>query len=235
MVPLIQLMGQGHINLHKAQTPPHDLNEYCEPPQVHTRHRIATAGRSTPWKSIHGVSYHRPRARAGKSTSNPHRNRTLVLNKTTNTFDSFKDLNEMSSTAVGNVIKSDSADDEHVTVSSATRWVAKRDRHMQLIKSSIFDKETQLRTKAIDETRRQKAQQKDEWEKHKIEMHFRSLSSPTHRLSTLSSAGATPTSHQITINGLAFQVINGGSKLLRIRSQPSASGLMIVYIQLTHV
>lgn len=214
-------MDKGHINLHKAQTPPNGQSESSASPPFPTRHRIAAAVRSTPWKSTHRNSYPRPLARSGKSRPNPHRNRTLILNKTTNTPHSSRDLGETSTGLVANALKTDDDDDDdngNGLIDSATSWVAKRDRHMQLINSSIYEKESQLRSKAMDETRRQRAQQKDLWEKYKIETHLQSLSAPKSQLPTSSLADATAAAHQITINGLPFQVINGGSKLFRIRS-----------------
>ena len=214
----MQLTDKGHINLHKAQTPPSGQNEPSGLPAFPTRHRIATAARPTPWKTPHRASYSRPHSRAGKSTSNPHRNRTLILNKTTSTSHGYKDISEISLGPVANVTKTDSDDDKDGLINSATSWVAKRDRHIQLINSSVFEKESQLRSKAMDETRRQKAHQKDQWEKYKIEMHLQSLKAPTSQPSTSSLADVTSATHQIIINGLPFQVINGGSKLFRIRS-----------------
>lgn len=84
---------------------------------------------------------------------------------------------------------------------------------MQLINSSIYDKETQVRNKAIEETRRQKNLRRDQREKHKIVQHLKALGPQTGR-STAASA-----MHEILINGLRFQVLDGGSKLARIRSE----------------
>ncbi len=84
---------------------------------------------------------------------------------------------------------------------------------MQLINSSIYDKETQVRHKAIEETRKQKAARKDQREMQKLERHLKTLT-PDHSKSV-----AVPTIHEITINGLRFHVLNGGSKLARIRGE----------------
>ena len=92
-------------------------------------------------------------------------------------------------------------------------WVAKRDRHMQLINSSIYDKEAQVRTKAIEETRRQKALRKDQREKQKVERHLKTLGV------LVDQKVAVPTMRDITIDGLRFHILNGGSKLARIRGK----------------
>ena len=90
------------------------------------------------------------------------------------------------------------------------RWVTKHDRHMQLINTSIYDKDTQTRQKAIEETRRQKVLRRDQREKLKIERHLKGLASKSGK------AVATPAVHEIVINGLRFHVLDGGSKLARI-------------------
>lgn len=70
----------------------------------------------------------------------------------------------------------------------------------------------------MDETRRQKVLQMDKWEKSTLEKHLRALDVTTAQTSTMLSNDATSTIHRININGLFYQVVNGGSKLSRIRS-----------------
>ncbi len=163
------------------------------------------------WKSSRHAPY--PGSHQGALKPNPHRNRTLVIHKTTSPSPA---CNEISGTPV---TRNDEKDIKREPVDSATSWIAKRDRHMQLINSSIFDKETQLRSKAMDETRRQKALQRDQRERNKIEKHLRTLNAPRYQASSTNLSGAASTAHQIVINGLFFQVMDGGSKLLRIRSK----------------
>ena len=84
---------------------------------------------------------------------------------------------------------------------------------MQLINTSVYDKETQARSKAMEETRRRKAARRDDVEKQKMRRYLQTrVSQP---------AQATPSSalHEILIDGLRFQVLNGGSKLLRNRGE----------------
>lgn len=206
-----KLMSKGHINLHKTHTPlggRHE-HEYTKSPQSAISHRTASAGRSTSWKSSRSAPYPRPHATGGKSAINPHRNRTLVLNKSKSYSQAHNDLGKASAGSVANNSKSEDDDD---------KWVTKNDRHMQLIASSVFDKETQLRKQAMDETRRQKVLQKDQWEKSALEKHLRALHAAAAKTSTASSNDVISTVHHININGLSFQVVNGGSKLSRIRS-----------------
>ena len=93
----------------------------------------------------------------------------------------------------------------------ANGWVTKRDRHMQLINTSILDKTTQARSKAMEETRRKKATRKDQSEKDKIHrfLHTNAQSALSNTTSSLS--------HEILVEGLRFQVLSGGSKLARLR------------------
>ena len=94
---------------------------------------------------------------------------------------------------------------------TANVWVTKRDRHMQLINSSIYDKDSQARNKAIEETRRQKLLRKDQREKQKIERRLGTLT--THPSQKVAGSAV----HEISINGLRFHVADSGSKLVRIR------------------
>ena len=93
-------------------------------------------------------------------------------------------------------------------------WVTKRDRHVQLINSNIYDKEIQTRNKAIDKTLRRKALEKQKLEKEKINRHLRSFKKNTGGPSQVS---VTSTSQEVNIDGLRFIVMNDGSKLRRIR------------------
>lgn len=102
--------------------------------------------------------------------------------------------------------------DENESAISATGWIAKRDRHMQLINTSVYDQKTLSRAKAMEETRRLRAQQRDEREKAKINKHFQR--NQAHATNTTPSSAAID--HTVTINGLLFRVTNGGSRLARI-------------------
>ena len=202
----------GHINLHKTQTTPvqHDSNSGFAPSRPWARYTEASSNNlnAAPWRSPRVAPYSRGRSRAGRIAPNPHRNRTLVLNNSPGV--SLSNAKERSSDSAPPGSKAwPSENEEPVSLQSANRWVTKRDRHMQLINSSVYDKETQARNRAMEETRRQKALEKDQREKQKIERH----------LNTLTSRTGQPTSvlHEISIHGLRYRVADGGSKLVRIR------------------
>ena len=140
-----------------------------------------------------------------------------MLNNATTSATSKNPI-QSSSTAVKNSNRSED-DTTNEPAHSATGWVTKRDRHMQLINSSVFDKETQIRNKAIDQTRRQKAFHRDQREKVKIHRHLQAIAAHTSRSSALPAAIAPPVIHEISVEGLRFHVMNGGSKLTRIRGE----------------
>ncbi|MCJ1466108.1 hypothetical protein MMC07_004727 [Pseudocyphellaria aurata] len=214
---LLARIGQlaGHINLHKNHTPLHGRREveYTNPPQSTISHRVAIASKSTSWKSSRSAPYPRLHATGAKSAVNPHRNRTLVLNKSKNHSQACVDPGEESAS----IARISEPEDHHY------KWVSKNDRHRQLIASSVFDKETQIRKQAMDETRRRKILQRDQWEKLKLEKHLRALDSTAAESSAAPLTVVTSTVHRININGLVFEVVNGGSKLSRIRNASSSA------------
>lgn len=177
----------------------------------------------SPRIGTHSGRFTRPRGRAGKSTSNSHRNRTLILNQASAQSQSTNKNTE----AVEGPNKSGSEFDNETIQSPNVQsgWIAKHDRHMQLINSSIFEKQSQVRSKAMDQTRQQKALQKDQREKLKIERYLQTVSNPTIHTSTAPSTNAITNVHEISVNGLSFRVVDGGSKLLRIRSGIHVLGL----------
>lgn len=162
------------------------------------------------------------RGRAGRIVANPHRNRTLVLNsKSGASLTSAKELSPDSIPFPPSTKAVQSEDEEPILLQSTNRWVTKRDRHMQLINSSVYDKESQARNKAIEETRRQKLLQRDQREKQKIERHLVTLASRAGQ--------ATNVVHEISINGLRFSVADGGCKLVRIRGKESSQSNALVF------
>lgn len=165
-----------------------------------------------PWQSARGASYGRGRGRVGKPVVNPHRNRTLVLNNAATAYGPTDGNINLDPHQVDTVPVKAASSEGSETLQSAQGWVTKRDRHMQLINTAIFDKETQTRNKAIEETRKQKALRRDQREKQKIERHLKAH---------VAYSAATPAVHEITVNGLRFHVLDGGSKLARIRGKIS--------------
>ncbi|KAL9101542.1 MAG: hypothetical protein Q9163_003197 [Psora crenata] len=152
----------------------------------------SSQGSTDSWRRPRTEPY--PKERGGHGG---HRNRTLVLNKSgNNTSSADEDAHKQGQAAASR---------------AGSGWITKRDRHVQLINPSVYDKETQSRSKAMEETRRQKAQQRDRREKRNLRRHFQvqnGLPGPARRTSPV---------HQLEVDGLRFRVLNGGSKLARIR------------------
>jgi hypothetical protein len=116
-------------------------------------------------------------------------------------------------------LTSDTGDyDSESKQGSSNGWVAKRDRHMQLINSAIYDKEAQARTKAISETQKLKAARRTKAEEAKVMTY---VHGNARQLPTVFPAQATAqrsTSYQILVNDVPFQVARGGSKLIKLSS-----------------
>ncbi|KAI5926123.1 hypothetical protein F4810DRAFT_655404 [Camillea tinctor] len=160
-----------------------------------------------------GAPYHRPAPyphasyRGGRGRPAPtYRNRTLVLNGQ-------------------NRSASSTPNEENAPLEPTTpSWVTKNDRHLQLINSSVYEKETKQRATAIEETNRQQKLQRDNREKERFMNSIRQIgSSPAIGLPSTSTS-ATP--YEITVDGIRFQVVQQGSKLIKTPgdvSPPSAT------------
>lgn len=136
------------------------------------------------------------------------RNRTLVLNAPTESTQSTAP-----ETNTGSPMSKDSGGMD--SQNESANWVSKCDRHMQLINTAVYDKEKQLRKKAINETLRQRALQEEQQEKAIIAKHLQSINHHAGRPNAVHPS-INPNKYEITIDGLRFRVMNGGSKLSRI-------------------
>ena len=141
-----------------------------------------------------------------------HRNRVLILNAP---VESAHEADVGPQPFADPTVGSSSSNGVAGVNSTTGSWVSKRDRHMQLINTSVYDKETQLRKKAIDETLRQKTLQKGQRERAKIANYLGSVNNHAGRSKVVPSATGLA-NYEISINGLRFRVLNGGSKLSRI-------------------
>ena len=146
------------------------------------------------------------RGRGGKSATyiQAHRNRSLVLNQKSTSKDNEEEVDNLTST--------EARTDNQIVLNQSstpafTSWVSKRDRHMQLINSSVYEKNTLSRNKAMKVAREQKSRHNDLREKQKIKKHI--------QLIATGRAPAASTNHSLLIDGLRFQVCNDGSKLVR--------------------
>ncbi|OJD23836.1 hypothetical protein ACJ73_04812 [Blastomyces percursus] len=200
---LLAKIGQlaGQINQHKNQATcsaqPSRGGYHTSYSSHHPRHYAG-------WAPYRG----RGRYSGARRHAVPHRNRTLVLSNQSTPPESASGIPS------GNT----STDEMNEGKSgSQNGWVAKRDRHMQLINSAIYDKEAQSRTKAIEESRKLKAQKKAQREEAKVLRHVQGVGG-YHPVAT-PVVGQRAASYQIAIQGIPFQVVQGGSKLIRLPSE----------------
>lgn len=103
-----------------------------------------------------------------------------------------------------------SADDP---ASRSSGWVTRNDRHRQLINANVFEKQSQNRAKAIERTRKQKENEKRRGEKTRLKEFLR------HQQAAVGAPvkANTPTArNELVIDGIRFQVLDGGKKLARV-------------------
>ena len=109
------------------------------------------------------------------------------------------------------------ADSGATSDASASSWVTKTDRHLQLINSSVYQKDAQARTLAMEQSRRQKRALRDRQERAKLISHL-------NRMANSGGFGQanqqTPTKYEIVVEGVRFTVAKNGSKLVKV---PGAS------------
>ncbi|GKZ35909.1 hypothetical protein AbraIFM66950_006744 [Aspergillus brasiliensis] len=206
MAKISQLAGQ--INRHKTQQsqPESPYSSEIAPGQHVSRH-VPYRGRG--WAPYRGRHYARGRHVA------PHRHRTLILNNAT-------------SGTPGSATPAGTGTDTDGEARSATpnEWVVKRDRHMQLINTSIYDKETQARTKAMEESRQAKAQKRAQVEQARVMSYAQGVDRvhPTGFAAPQVSTTADPSAeYQVFVNDIPFRVSRGGGKLIRMSDNPNTA------------
>jgi hypothetical protein len=94
--------------------------------------------------------------------------------------------------------------------------VTKNDRHRQLINASVFEKQSQDRAKAIEETRKKKENGKRLGEKARLNEFLRRQQVAA---GALVNANTSAASKEIVVEGIRFQVIDGGKKLARVAGE----------------
>jgi hypothetical protein len=136
-----------------------------------------------------------------------HRNRTLVLN---GGGTSTPPSDTMSATQANMSLAP-------ISISQQTppAWVTKTDRHLQLINPAIYERQSQQRAKAIEETRKLKLRQRDERERVKLSRHLQRLSTMNGQSGPSSSTVVAP-NYEISVQGIRFRVVKNGSKLMKV-------------------
>lgn len=148
--------------------------------------------------------------RGGRSAQ-IHRNKTLVLNGN-NSGSSTPDL-------AGQVRENSDVEPEQ-SKPQAPAWVSKTDRHLQLINTSVYEKNSQHRVKAIEETRQQKLKHRDERERARLNRHLQRVGNHVITSGNVTSRPSDiPGVYEIDIQGIRFRVTKNGSKLVRLSGE----------------
>ncbi|KAL1846771.1 hypothetical protein Daus18300_014141 [Diaporthe australafricana] len=100
---------------------------------------------------------------------------------------------------------------------TASSWVTRNDRHLQLINSNVFHEQAEARSKAMQQTRLQKEQQKQHRERARLMNHIKHTASP----SAVSANPAAAPTYEILVEGIRFRVANNGSKLVKLPGDPN--------------
>lgn len=183
-------ISTGRINQHKNQS-----TQLYPSSSYHSQHVSRHAPAHSGW-----APYSRGR---GRRPVAPHRHRTLVLNN----------ANGANGSPASSPGPASDNDGETRPATTSNGWVAKRDRHMQLINSAVYDKETQARAKAMEETRKAKVLRRAEREQTKV-LRYAQGTAGTASVPAATQAAA----HQILVNDVPFKIARGGSKLIRVSS-----------------
>ena len=150
-----------------------------------------------PYQHARGTSRFRSRGGYhGGRYPTQHRNRTLVLNGSGTQTPTSSDAGNMSD--------------------QSTTWVSRNNGSRQLINSSVYVKESQSRIQAFEGTQRHKLRQQNQRERAQLRAYFATgvgTGFPD------SSTNGTTNSYEVEIEGIQFQVTNGGSKLVRVPSK----------------
>lgn len=108
-------------------------------------------------------------------------------------------------------------------------WVTKHARHMQLINSTVYDKEAQKRVQALEETRKAKTQKKAQAEQTKVLQFARGVGRqfPAGSAAQAPAPGESPGEYQIILNDIPFRVSRGGGKLIRVSSANPVHSVLV--------
>jgi hypothetical protein len=96
---------------------------------------------------------------------------------------------------------------------STPSWVTKTDRHLQLINRDIYERETQQRTQAIEQTLKQKQVNKDRHEKLQFLKNLQQAGRDS--LVTTSNLPRPVSRYEVEVDGVRFHVTKQGSKLVK--------------------
>ena len=135
-----------------------------------------------------------------------HRNRTLVMNNNNNSDEKSGDKGVGAESAIDRT-------DRLRSPNTAGSWVSKRDRHMQLINTSVYDRVSQERVRSLEATVDSKQRRQNAIEKARLKRHFETAANGNGNFDKVSSSSAP---REIEISCIRFKLTDGGSKLMRV-------------------
>ncbi|KAJ4220088.1 hypothetical protein NW759_007714 [Fusarium solani] len=94
-------------------------------------------------------------------------------------------------------------------------WVSKTDRHRQLINANVYEKETQNRAKAIEQTRQRKISGHRQREKAQFDEFMK------HKASASNAQTNSTGRNELSVEGIQFRVVDGGKKLVKVSDAPN--------------
>nr|CEG03995.1 unnamed protein product [Fusarium clavum] len=104
-------------------------------------------------------------------------------------------------------------------------WVSRTDRHRQLINANVYERDTQNRAKAIEQTRQKKINGYRQREKSQFNEFLK-------HQAAASSAQTNPAGqNELTIQGVQFRVMDGGKKLVKIPGDLAWSRRLINFVK----
>ncbi|KAL9036041.1 MAG: hypothetical protein Q9180_004526 [Flavoplaca navasiana] len=201
---LLARIGQlaGQINLHKTQ-PSSPQTTALEQANARSSGSSVLRGH-TAWKPQRPAPYQVAPGR-GRGAYRPYsRNRSLVVNSGAGHSPSPRSLDPSTSVST----------DE--TPQTEATYVTTTGRHKQYINASVLAKVTEQRKRAIEESQQLKIQKHDQWERQRLQRYVAALDAVQSKLPAQGSHHTSGKTHEINIDGLRFQVLKGGSKLVRI-------------------
>ena len=93
--------------------------------------------------------------------------------------------------------------------------MSRNDRHRQLINANVYEKETQNRVKAIEETRQKRLKGRKTREKTLFNNYLRHQAAASSASTAGTPNGVDTGRNEIVIEGMRFRVADGGKKLLK--------------------
>ncbi|CEI64172.1 unnamed protein product [Fusarium venenatum] len=96
-------------------------------------------------------------------------------------------------------------------------WVSRNDRHRQLINANVYERDTQNRAKAIEQTHQNKINGYRQHEKTKFNEFLK------HQAGASSAQTNPAGQNELTVEGVRFRVMDGGKKLVKVPNALNSS------------